>query len=174
MNNKLITAVAFKFFGIYLLISSIQSLPLVLFNMTTFDSFNTDPEYSNTFSLFIISLITIIIGIVLCKLLWILSEKVINDFASDETELKLDSLQITLLQIMGLYFSVASIEMLIDSVFQISSYSMFGSVWDDWDNFKIHLFNFLPSIVILIIGIHFIFKTSFWVEVLRKSRNKKN
>jgi hypothetical protein len=166
MNTKIITAIVFKLFAIYILVSIIAGLSSIYGVFLNISNSTSGPA-SLTWPIFM-AIVTVIIGFILFKVLWKIGTNVIEQLPQDNdnnTLTNINELEPILLRCLGLYFSVIALMELptMFIVFWARTHGEDGITGSDYA--------WLISIIFqLIIGLLLISKTEAWINVFRKLR----
>lgn len=165
MNTKIITAIVFRVYGIYVLVSALFALPAAwaLGN-------NASKFYGNSSGYFVPALIActiLIVGIIAFKILWNLGARVIDSVTDIPSEnfVEWRQLETQLIQLLGLYLLVSYGAELPKMFFFIYRQSLNSS-----DLGIGTLVEILKYVVPPLIGCLLIVKTENWRVMLKKLR----
>lgn len=164
MNQKYVSAIAFKLFGIYVIVSAVIAMPTIAGTLV----FTRNQAYGAEATVLwpaIIALVTIIVAVVLSRVLWKLGDGVLKHSAELEGSgagLDVHTLERTMFVLLGVYFSVSAI---VDvpsaaSTIWLRSIAPTGVSLADYA--------WISSLVVqLAIGLSLIAKLDSWLRLLR-------
>ena len=164
MNSKVISAIAFKLFAIYVVVSIIMATPTVIGTVIAMKRQSTNFETSFFWPALIITL-SVVVTFIVFKILWRLGNNTINNVSEiNVTDNNFDTtaLQKALFIFLGLYFSITAFVELpnIATSFWVRSQSQAGVLLIDYA----WLFSIIAE---LIIGLSLIKKPNQWLHFIR-------
>jgi hypothetical protein len=160
MSSKEITAIAIKFFSIYLLVNVILYFPSMLTTLTALENYRGQDFDSNIF-IYVVGAF-IILGVTVSFFLSRLANSIILHSSENSESNTLLSQQF-LLQVLGVYFIVSGL-----SLMPSIAISAFVDT-------SFNLDRVLPIagyIFQVIVGLYFLTKPVFWVQCLNKFRGR--
>lgn len=164
MNSKVISAIAFKLFAIYVVVSIIVATPTVVGTFIAMKRQSTNFE-ANFFWPALIITFSIVVTFLIFKVLWRLGNSAINNISEiNVTDNKFDivALEKALFIFLGLYFSITAFVELpnIATSFWVRSHTPTGVLLIDYA----WLFSIIAQ---LIIGLSLIKKPNQWLLFIR-------
>lgn len=184
MNQKYISAIAFKLFGIYILVSGIIALPTLLGTLyvdwmyvdsgisypmsSMFDATSvSDPVGVNIWPIVVIVLLTLLVTAISAKIFWKLGNSVLQDstqLTNSQENLNIGRLEKTLFTLLGAYLSIIA-------VFDILLYLTHLFSLKNREQTPISIFDYLRILVLamqLLIGLSLITKLKNWLSFFRR------
>ena len=164
MNTKVISAIAFKLFAIYIVVTIILAVPTVAGTFIAMKSWSPNFDDNIIWPILIITG-TIVVAFIVFKGLWRLSNKTINDISEvNVTDNKFDikAFEKTLFIFLGLYFSITAF---------VETPNIATSLWvrsQTTEGIVLVDYAWLFSIIAqLIIGLNLIRKPNQWLLFIR-------
>ena len=164
MNTKIISAIAFKLFAIYIVVKIVLAIPTAIGTFLAMKSWSSDFSNSLFWPVLIITL-TVIVTIIVFKGLWSLGNSTINNISEiNETDRNFDikEFEKSLFVFLGLFFAISAfieIPNLTTSLW-LRSQTTAGIVLADYA----WLFGVVAE---LIIGMSLIAKPNQWLSFVR-------